>query len=56
MKYLASSLVLRAIAITHKKNVKCSARRASLATQIPSGNQEIRRIRSFFGKSMMKQQ
>jgi hypothetical protein len=35
MEYIASSLVLRAIAIKHRKNVKRSTRRTSSTTQIP---------------------
>jgi hypothetical protein len=40
-EYLASSLVLRAIAIKHKKNVKSSTRRTSSTTQVPSRNPEL---------------
>jgi hypothetical protein len=53
MKYHASSLVLKAIAITHKKNVKCMAGRALLTTQVPLGNLEIRRICINFVKLLM---
>jgi hypothetical protein len=42
MEYIASSLVLRAIAIKHRKNVKGSTRRTSSTTQIPLRNPELR--------------
>jgi hypothetical protein len=41
MEYFASSLVLRAIAIKHKKNVRSSTRRTSSTTQIPLRNPEL---------------
>jgi hypothetical protein len=40
MEYIASSLVVQAIAIKHKENVNCSTRRTLLTTQIPLGNPE----------------
>jgi hypothetical protein len=41
MEYIASSLVLRAIAIKHKKNVKRSTRSTSSTTQMPSRNPKM---------------
>jgi hypothetical protein len=42
MEYIASSLVLRAIAIKHMKNVNTSTGRTPSTTQIPSRNPEMR--------------
>jgi hypothetical protein len=40
-EYFASSLVVRAIAIKHKKNVKSSTRRTASTTQIPLRNPDL---------------
>jgi hypothetical protein len=48
MEYFSSSLVLRAIAIKHKKNVKGLTRRTSSTTQIPLRNPELGLILHWF--------
>jgi hypothetical protein len=48
MEYIASSLVLRAIAIKHMKNVNTSTGRTPSTTQIPSRNPELGLILHWF--------